>query len=110
MVDGRVVIFASEPDVAIYQDNKILAAVEIKGGIDAAGTLERVGAAIKSLRRAREENPESVTILILQGVSMTDQARHDLTINRDAVNYWFTMEDFLENENQREEVFGLLDI
>ncbi len=110
LVDGTVVIFASEPDVAIYQDDKILAAVEIKGGIDAAGTLERVGAAIKSLRRAREENPESVTILILQGVSMTDQARHDLTINREAVNHWFTMEDFLENEEQREEVFGLLGI
>ncbi|MCL4458510.1 MAG: XcyI family restriction endonuclease [Chloroflexi bacterium] len=108
--DGRVVIFADEPDVAIYQDNKIWAAVEIKGGIDTAGVLERVGAAIKSLRRAGEENHQSITILILQGVSVTQKARHDLEINRDAVNYWFTIEDVLENESKRGEVFDPLGI
>jgi len=69
--DGRVVIFADKPDVAIYKEDKIQAAVEIKGGIDTAGVLERVGAAIKSLRRAKEENSLSTTILILQGVSIT---------------------------------------
>lgn len=108
--DGRIVVFADEPDVAIYQDHGILAAVEIKGGIDTAGVLERVGAAIKSLRRAKEENPQAVTILMLQGVSITEKARHDLEINRDAVNYWFTIEDILENESKREEVFNLLGI
>ena len=55
--DGRVVVFADEPDVAIYANDRIQAAIEIKGGIDTAGVLERVGAAIKSLRRARKENP-----------------------------------------------------
>jgi hypothetical protein len=108
--DGRVVVFADEPDVAIYLDNKIQAAVETKGGIDTAGVLERVGAAIKSLRRAREENPQSTTILILQGVSITQKARSDLEINRDAVNYWFAVEDILENEDKRQEVFELLGI
>ncbi|MFH1773721.1 MAG: XcyI family restriction endonuclease [Methanobacteriota archaeon] len=108
--DGRIIIFADEPDVAIYQGNKILAAVEIKGGIDTAGVLERVGAAIKSLRRARDENPRSTTILILQGVSITQKARNDLEINRDAVNRWFTVEDMLRNENKREEIFRLLSI
>jgi len=108
--DGRVFIFADEPDVAIYQNNKILAAVEIKGGIDTAGVLERVGAAIKSLRRAREENPRSTTILILQGVSITQRAKHDLEINREAVNHWFSIEDVLESESKREEIFGLLGI
>ncbi len=108
--DGRVVIFADEPDMAIYRGNKIQAAVEIKGGIDTAGVLERVGAAIKSLRRTKKENPKSTTILILQGVSMTPTAKHDLEINRNAVNYWFTIEDILENEVKREEIFRLLDI
>jgi hypothetical protein len=83
-------------------------AIEIKGGIDTAGVLERVGAAIKSLRRARDINPQSTTILILQGLSITPTARHDLEINRDAVNYWFTIEEILESENTREELFGLL--
>ena len=108
--DGRIIIFADEPDVAIYQNDEIQSAVEIKGGIDTAGVLERVGAAIKSLRRAREENPKSITVLILQGVSITQRARHDLEINRDAVNYWFTIEDVLENESKREEIFKLLGI
>jgi len=108
--DGRVVIFADEPDVAICRDSRILAAVEIKGGIDTAGVLERIGAAIKSLRRPKEANPQSVTILILQGVSITQKARNDLEINRDAVNHWFTVEDVLENESKREEIFELLHI
>jgi len=108
--DGRVVIFSDEPDIAIYQDDKIQAAVEIKGGIDTAGVLERVGAAIKSLRRAREENPQSTTILILQGVSVTPKARNDLEINRDAVNHWLTIEDVLENKDRREEIFSHLGV
>lgn len=110
--DRRVVTFADEPDVAIYQDDKILAAIEIKGGIDTAGVLERIGAAIKSksLRRAKEENPQSTTLLILQGLSLTPKARNDLEINRDTVNYWFTVEDVLEDENKREEIFTILNI
>ncbi len=108
--DGRVVIFADEPDIAIYQDNEIQVAIEIKGGIDTAGVLERVGAAIKSLRRARQENPQSTTILILQGLSLTQKARNDLEINRDTLNYWFTVEDVLEDESKREEIFTILNI
>ncbi|MBC7265334.1 MAG: XcyI family restriction endonuclease [Chloroflexi bacterium] len=108
--DGRVVIFADEPDVAIYQDDEIQAAVEIKGGIDPAGVLERIGAAIKSLRRAREENPRSTTILVLQGVSITEKAMEDLEINRDSVTDWFTIENVLEDEIKREQIFRLLRI
>lgn len=112
--DGRAVVFADEPDVAIYRgegSKKVMeAAVEIKGGIDAAGVLERVGAALKSLRRAKKENSKSVTVLILQGVSMTETARRDLQISRNVVNYWLTIESVLEDENQREELFQLLRI
>lgn len=108
--DGRVVTFADEPDVAIYHQGQIRAAVEIKGGIDTAGVLERVGAAIKSLRRAREENPVAATVLILEGISVTPQAKADLEINRDAVSHWFTIEDVLDHEDRREEVFRILGI
>jgi hypothetical protein len=41
---------------------------------------------------------------------MTPTAKHDLEINHNAVNYWFTIEDILENEAKREEIFRLLDI
>ncbi|MFQ5614958.1 MAG: XcyI family restriction endonuclease [Anaerolineales bacterium] len=108
--DGRVLVFADEPDVAIYHQDSIRIAIEVKGGIDTAGILERIGAAIKSLSRAREENPNSVTILLVQGVSMTQRAVDDLAINQDAVNHWFTVEDFFENNAQRERVFHLMRI
>lgn len=113
--DGRIFIFADEPDVAIYQkpalgEKKIMVAVEIKGGIDTAGVLERIGAAIKSLSRAKEANPNSTTILILQGVSVTPQARGDLKTNQQAVNYWFTIEEVLDDEEKKEEFFRLLAI
>ena len=107
--DGRNVIFADEPDVGFYRKERIIAAIEIKGGIDPAGVLERVGAAIKSLRRAKEENPGSATVLILQGISLTDQAKRDLETNKQAVNYWFTIEELL-TKDKREEVFIILNI
>lgn len=108
--DGRTVIFADEPDVAFYQYNEVQASVEIKGGIDPAGVLERIGAAIKSLRRVREENPRSTTILVLQGVSLTEKAKHDLEINRHVVTDWFTIEDLLEKETTRDQMFRILHI
>lgn len=110
LTDGRTIAFADEPDIAVYQDDKIVAAVEIKGGIDKAGVLERIGAAIKSLSRAKEANSVSTTILVLQGVSFTPQARDDLRTNQSLVNYWFTVEEVLQDEEKKEELFRLLDI
>lgn len=110
LIDGRYVIFGDEPDVAIYKSNRIRAAIEIKGGIDTAGILERIGAAIKSLRRAREENPSSITILVVQGVSLTLTARNDLEINRQIVTNWFTVESILSDETMCEQLFELIDI
>lgn len=54
LVDGRTVRMGSEPDIEVITRGRIQAAVEVKGGIDPAGVLERVGAAIKSLRRSKE--------------------------------------------------------
>ena len=108
--DGRRIVFASEPDIGIYRDEKIIAAVEIKGGIDTAAVLERFGATLKSLIRAKEANPESITILILPGVSVTTRAREALNANRNVVNYWFILEEVINQEDQKEELFRLLAI
>ncbi|RME72553.1 MAG: XcyI family restriction endonuclease [Chloroflexi bacterium] len=108
LLDGRMVVFADEPDIGIYRSGKIIAAVEIKGGIDKAGVLERVGAAVKSLSRVKEENSTAVTVLILQGVSITEQSNLDLQTNQNVVNHWFTVEELLEDDNRREALFGLL--
>jgi hypothetical protein len=106
--DGRIAVFADEPDFAIYRNDTIVAAIEIKGGIDTAGVLERVGAAVKSLGRARRENPEAVTILVIQGVSMTHKAYEDLEGNRDVINRSFLVEDVLDNDTVRDELLVLL--
>jgi hypothetical protein len=108
--DGRIVTFSDEPDIGFYQEEKIIAALEIKGGIDKAAVLERIGAAVKSLIRAKEENPNSVTILVLQSVSMTEQSLNDLQTNKNAVNYWFTIEEVLKDDAKREALFQLLRI
>lgn len=72
--------------------------------------LERVGAAVKSLGRAKRENPDAMTILVVQGVSMTPRAYDDLEGNRDAVNRWFLVEDVLDDSAVRDELLALLDL
>lgn len=106
--DGRLFVFASEPDVAVYQQGRIQAAVEIKGGIDTAGVLERIGAAVKSLSRVKDENGEAITLLLLPGVSLTAAAQEALVLHGSVVNDWFTVEAFLNDESKRDEVFTLL--
>lgn len=106
--NGRFLVFGDEPDVAIYDQDVIQVAMEIKGGIDTAAILERIGAAIKSLSRAKEENAEAHTILLVQEVSLTKTATSDLEINRLAVNHWFTIESFLGDTRQREAIFQLM--
>jgi len=108
--DGRMLVFADEPDIAIYRGAVPEVAVEVKGGIDQAGVLERIGATLKSLRRTRQENPNSVTILIIQDVSMTERARQDLSINADTVTLIFSAQAIVEDEEQREQFFKALGI
>jgi hypothetical protein len=109
--DGRTVEYGSEPDLALYgKEHNILIAVEIKGGIDTAGVLERIGAVIKSLSRAKQENPRSMTVLIIPRVSMTEQAKQELEAHRSDIDHWFAVEDVLNNDDVRQQVFKLLGI
>lgn len=108
--DGRILVFADEPDIAIMQNDMPQVAVEIKGGIDQAGVLERIGAALKSLRRTRQENPHSVTVLILPDVAMTERAQEDLSINVETVTHLYSLKAILENELERERFFQTLQV
>lgn len=106
----RMLVFADEPDIAIYQHELPQVAVEVKGGIDPAGVLERIGAALKSLRRTRDENPTSITVLIVQEVSLTSRAIEDLRINADVITFLFSASAILEDEDAREQFFTILEI
>lgn len=108
--DGRLLIFGSEPDIGIYKDDLIQIAIEIKGGIDPAGVLERFGAALKSLRRAKQENRNSVTILIMQGVSLTSKAKEEIKKSKAIIARFFTIEKIIANENVRKRLFEIMKI
>lgn len=58
--DGIIMRFSSEPDISFSKETErgeeLLAVVEIKGGIDPAGALERYGAATKSFQHSLAES------------------------------------------------------
>lgn len=108
--NGKIIAFSSEPDISVLESGLIQIAVEVKGGIDTAAVLERVGAAIKSLRRAKEENPNSITILIMQEVAFSATAQRDIELSKDAINHFFKFEQLVDNELVREQFFNLVGI
>jgi len=108
--DGRTLTMGREPDIAIFhKDGKIQVAVEIKGGIDTAGALERFGAAIKSLDRAKQENPDSITILIVHETSLTDTANGEIERSK-SIDHKFTLGELMSKEEEKTKLFGILGI
>lgn len=72
--------------------------------------LERFGAALKSLRRAKQENSKSITVLIMQGVSLTTKAREEIAKSKSIIDYFFTIEDIIGDEEVRKDLFKVLKI
>lgn len=68
--------FASEPDIGIGKEGReeYEIVVEIKGGIDPAGVLERFGAIKKSFDNELSKNSSLTTFLTIQRASYTDEA------------------------------------
>jgi len=54
---GILMHFRPEPDISFLREGSLLAVVEIKGGVDPAGALERLGAAKKSFDDSKGLNP-----------------------------------------------------
>lgn len=108
--NGRTLIFADEPDIAIYDGELPLIAIEVKGGIDPAAILERIGATLKSLQRVYQENPQAITILIMQDVAMTARATQDLAISSQIVTYIFSIQSLLQSEIERLRLFQIMQI
>lgn len=52
LINDVTMEFGSEPDIAFSQNDELLAVIEIKGGTDPAGALERYGAATKSFQHS----------------------------------------------------------
>lgn len=108
--DGRQIKLGGEPDIGIYRNNIIQIAVEIKGGIDPAGVLERFGAALKSLRRAKQNNPGSQTILIMSSISLTSKAKEEIDKSKSIIDHFFMIEDIIGSEEKKKFLFEILKI
>lgn len=74
--NGYSVLFASEPDITMYDDmGNIVGVIEIKSGLDPAGALERLGAMFKSFENTIAEYPNAVTILVASCITDEVQSR-----------------------------------
>ena len=108
--DGRILTMGKEPDIAIFhKDGKIQVAIEIKGGIDTAGALERFGAAIKSLDRAKQDNPDSITVLIVHEASLTDTANGEIDRSK-SIDYKFILGELMSKEEEKIKLFEIMKI
>lgn len=70
---GYEMVFGSEPDIAFLRHGNLVATIEIKGGRDPAGALERLGAARKSF----EATPPGCINFLIAGV-ITEEMRRRL--------------------------------
>jgi len=93
--------FAPEPDISFIRDAILLAVVEIKGGIDPAGALERYGAAKKSFTAAIDKNSHCDTYYV--SAVITDTLAERVEKDR-LVNHLYNMVDIL-SDNIKEEKF-----
>jgi len=92
----------SEPDVSFTRDNVLQAVVEIKGGVDPAGALERYGAATKSFRQASSKSSHCKNFYL--GAVYT--AELDKRIRNDAlVEKTFDIIKILHDPETRERFF-----
>ncbi len=69
--DGYSMRYGSEPDIEFWRDSRMVSSIEIKGGRDPAGALERLGAAIKSF----DNTPAGCVNFLVAGVITTEMGR-----------------------------------
>ena len=95
--------FGSEPDVAFRKSELLEATIEIKGGIDPAGALERLGAANKSATAALDENPRCKNFLVAGAI--TEEMRNRLDQSRLFERY-FSLVDLLASDANQADFFN----
>ena len=74
LTEDVVMEYGSEPDISFLRNDRLIATVEIKGGTDPAGALERLGAMTKSFA---ETPPGCVNFLVAGVITPEMQTRLD---------------------------------
>lgn len=98
--NGMIMRFASEPDVSFLRGDDLIAVVEIKGGIDPAGALERYGAALKSFEDAVKKYSKCKTFYV--GGVFTEELKRRMDADR-LVEKSFSVIEILQQPAAREE-------
>jgi hypothetical protein len=76
LVTGWKIRFSYDPDIALISPGGITEVViEVKGGLDEAGALERYGSAKKSFDAALSRNPRCTTVYLASVLTPAVQAR-----------------------------------
>lgn len=84
LVNHTSILFSSEPDVSLLSNQgATVGVIEVKGGADPAGALERYGAAKKSFEEALRSNSATKTILVASCITaeMRTRIQNDPTIS-----------------------------
>ncbi len=99
LLNGTSMVFGVEPDIALLAPaGQTMAVIEVKGGKDPAGALERYGAAKKSFEKTLEDNPDAITIYLASCI--TDEVERRLAEDA-TVQQVFNLTALLGDEAQR---------
>ena len=97
--NGYSLLYSSEPDVTIFNETgAIVAAIEIKSGLDPAAALERLGAMLKSFENTLAEYPKAITILVASCI--TDEVEKRLSASM-LVRQKFLTTDITANDSEK---------
>ncbi|MEA5553666.1 XcyI family restriction endonuclease [Anabaena cylindrica UHCC 0172] len=92
------ILFSSEPDISLLNNQgTTVGVIEVKGGTDPAGALERYGAAKKSFEEALRINPEVKTILIASCI--TPEVNNRIQ-NDPIISVYFNLTEILSEKLQ----------
>ena len=111
LVNRTSVLFSNEPDISLLNaDGTTACAIEVKGGADPAGALERYGAANKSFAESRRLTPGVPTILVASCITSEVHTR----IEQDPfITSYYNLTELISEESATyklfmDEVFSLL--
>lgn len=100
LTNNKSILFSSEPDVTVLdKDGKTQLVIEVKGGTDPAGALERYGASKKSFEHILKENKKAVTCFVASCITSEMKKRVD---NDKTISKYFNLTTVVTDERTKE--------
>lgn len=100
------ILFSSEPDITLVGKQGATAGIiEVKGGTDPAGALERYGAAKKSFENTLRHSPDTKTVLIASCI--TDEVRE--RIDQDpTISHYFNLTEIISDPDIHDQLMEVI--